>query len=160
MVATMRNRRQDDISSNSPRPVRNFNTTILQQPIQPKDEKQMDFDWGITDEYDPMWPNEYEKLIKDKKTKDKDNRRNDRDQERERDRKRGRERHNRHDSPPTKFSGMGSRVSEEDTYTRSPPAAREIRGSGAAIAPPPSLQQENTVVNNVAIVNVGGGNDE
>lgn len=90
-----------------------------------------------------MWPNEYDKLVKDKKNKDKDNRRDDR----ERDRKRGRDRdRHRHDSPPVKFSGMGSRISEEDSYTRSPPA-RDIRGSGAAIAPPPSLQQESNTGN-------------
>ncbi|KAL5284570.1 RBM17.2 family protein [Megaselia abdita] len=141
--------KRDEVSNLSPRPpIRPFNTTIHNiQPIQPvKDEKQMDFDWGIVDEYDPMWPNEYEKLIKDKKSKEKDNRRDDRDRERDRDRKRGRERHNRHDSPPMKFSGMGSRVSEEDSYTRSPPS-REMRGSGAAIAPPPSLQVDNNVGN-------------
>lgn len=137
----MKNRRSDDSFSNSPKPTRVFNTTILQQPLQPlKDEKALDFDWGIIDEYDPMWPNEYEKLVKDKKTKDKDNRRDDRD----RDRKRGRDRdRHRHDSPPVKFSGMGSRISEEDSYTRSPPM-RENRGSGVAIAPPPSLQQESS----------------
>lgn len=120
-----------------------FNTTIHRiQPIPPMKERVMDFDWGIVDEYDPSWPNEYEKLIKDKKIKDKDNRREDR--ERDRDRKRGRERHTRHESPPVKFSGMGSRVSEEESYSRSPPA-REPRGSGAAIAPPPSLQVDNNV---------------
>lgn len=137
-------KRQDDIHS-IPRGMQ-FNTTIHKiQPVPPKVERVTDFDWGINDEYDPMWPNEYDKLVKDKKSKE--TRRDDRDREKEPrgDRKRGRDR-NRHESPPMKFSGMGSRVSEEDAYNRSPPS-REMRGSGAAIAPPPSLQVDNNAPN-------------
>lgn len=29
-----------------------------------------DYDWDVVDEYDPLWPNEYEKLVKDRRDKD------------------------------------------------------------------------------------------
>lgn len=47
-----------------------------------------DLDWNVVDEYDPLWPNEYEKEVKDMR----DRRERDRDRERERDRERDRPR--------------------------------------------------------------------
>ncbi|CAD7086528.1 unnamed protein product [Hermetia illucens] len=123
-------------------------TTTVAEPLQPKTvSRPADYDWDFIDEYDPMWPNEYEKLIKDKRESDKrDLRGNDRD------RKRGRNSRfggagGRDDSPPAK-SGFASRVSEEDSYNRSPPSTNSSRAGGAAIAPPPSLQEGGGSANN------------
>ncbi|XP_068139974.1 splicing factor 45 [Drosophila tropicalis] len=124
-------------------------------------------DWSdFVDEYDPQWPNEYEKLKE--KTKSSDKSRNsggnkehrsnkDRDgpQERDHDRKRnrgsggrggggGRDNHKDRDnnSPPNvKFSGFSQRQSEEDRYSPPAPGSMAKQGGGAAIAPPPSLQE-------------------
>ncbi|KAH8400514.1 hypothetical protein KR222_002944 [Zaprionus bogoriensis] len=111
-------------------------------------------DWDFVDEYDPQWPNEYEKLkdktkgASEKPRKERDER-GDRDRERDRDRKRNRsgrrETPSLHDnSPPAmKFSGFGQRQSDEDRYSPPPPGSVAKQGGGAAIAPPPSLSIDN-----------------
>lgn len=122
---------------------------ITAQPLVPSLENVKTDDWDFVDEYDPLWPNEYEKL-KDKLNSNKDKRddrerdRGGRDRDRDRgERKRGRNRNNRNnESPPVKFSGFGQRITEEERY--SPPAAGSMggnKGGGVAIAPPPSLQE-------------------
>lgn len=81
-------------------------------------------------EYDPSVPNEYEKIIKERREKDK---------ERRDSRKDDRKRHK--NDKDAKFSGFGGRpMSDEDEeYSR---AAANNRGlGGAMIAPPPSLQE-------------------
>ncbi|KAH8354600.1 splicing factor 45 [Drosophila kikkawai] len=110
-------------------------------------------DWDYLDEYDPQWPNEYEKLKE--KTKSGEKSRNNsgngsgscrEERERERERKRGRggrrESH-REDSSPTniKFSGFGNRQNVEERYSPPLPGFGAKQGGGAAIAPPPSLQE-------------------
>jgi splicing factor 45 len=78
-------------------------------------------DWqGI--EYDPSIPNEYEKIIKERREKDK---------ERRDSRKDDRKRH--------KLSGFGGRQNLSDEEEEFKPAASN-RSGGAMIAPPPSLQ--------------------
>uniref|UniRef100_A0A1E1X613 Splicing factor 45 n=1 Tax=Amblyomma aureolatum TaxID=187763 RepID=A0A1E1X613_9ACAR len=80
-------------------------------------------DWDVRLEYDPLWPNDYEKLTKERRErKEKEDRKHDDRKRREKsDRDRDKER------PPA-----------DDA---SPP--RTPRGStGAAIAPPPSLVQD------------------
>ncbi|XP_017120793.1 splicing factor 45 [Drosophila elegans] len=111
-------------------------------------------DWDFADEYDPQWPNEYEKLKENSKSSEKSraitggggSHREDRDKDRERERKRGRigrrEVHKDDVLPPNmKFSGFGQLQSADDLY--SPPAVGSVakQGGGAAIAPPPSLQE-------------------
>lgn len=91
-----------------------------------------DYDWDVVDEYDPLWPNEYEKLVKDKR---------DKDMERSRERKRNRRNNTNIESPPVKFSGFSARPDDEENYNSSPPAALSANRIGAAIAPPPSLQE-------------------
>ncbi|SPP85538.1 blast:Splicing factor 45 [Drosophila guanche] len=114
-------------------------------------------DWDFVDEYDPQWPNEYEKLKEKAKNSDKSRNsavgaggvgsgREDRDRDRDRERKRGRggrrENHRDDSSPPSmKFSGFGQRQSDEDKYSPPPPGSVAKQGGGAAIAPPPSLQE-------------------
>ncbi|XP_016985427.1 splicing factor 45 [Drosophila rhopaloa] len=111
-------------------------------------------DWDFSDEYDPQWPNEYEKLKESTKPSEKSRasssgggtNREERDKDRDRERKRGRigrrEGHKDDVSPPNiNFSGFGQLQSADDLY--SPPAAGSVAklGGGAAIAPPPSLQE-------------------
>lgn len=93
-----------------------------------------DYDWDVVDEYDPIWPNEYEKLVKEK-----------RDKETEKTRGGGGRNNSRkssnmrfeNESPPAKFSsGFGGRPNddEESLYgNRSPPSGSQSRGGGAAI---------------------------
>uniref|UniRef100_A0A1A9WES5 Splicing factor 45 n=1 Tax=Glossina brevipalpis TaxID=37001 RepID=A0A1A9WES5_9MUSC len=108
---------------------------ITSQHLVPSLENVKTEDWDFVDEYDPLWPNEYEKL-KDKQqsAKEKDrSRRDDRGSSKRRSR-------NAHNSPPVKFSGFGQRISEEERY--SPPAPGSVASKGGvAIAPPASLQE-------------------
>ncbi|KAF7269277.1 splicing factor 45 [Rhynchophorus ferrugineus] len=125
-----------------------------------------EFDWKVIDEYDPLWPNEYEKVVKelrDSRDKDRDRDR-DRDGERDRDRDRDRESEKRKDrkrksrfsdqgesppyvppSPPVSQmtqppvgSGFAGRWADEEEEER--PKVQRPAG-GVAIAPPPSLQE-------------------
>ncbi|XP_017843800.2 splicing factor 45 [Drosophila busckii] len=123
--------------------------------------------WDFVDEYDPQWPNEYEKLReKDKpkghdKSRQREERDRDRDREpqnRDRDRKRnrsGRRDTHTHDNspPPVKFSGFSQRPSEEDKYSPPPMGSISKQSGGAAIAPPPSLSIDsgNNSSSNVTI---------
>ncbi|EAA15153.4 AGAP009296-PA [Anopheles gambiae str. PEST] len=83
-----------------------------------------DYNWDVVDEYDPMWPNEYDKLVKDRKAKEPPIKplqggfgRNRREYKR---------------------SGFAGRPSSDDEEEFRP---GQSRPSGAAIAPPPSLQE-------------------
>ena len=126
----------------------NSKRIISAQPLVPLLENVKTEDWDFVDEYDPQWPNEYEKL-KDKQNSSKEKVRDDRDRERGRDRERerGDRKRNRNrsarsnDSPPVKFSGFGQRITEEDRYSPPAPGSVSNKGGGVAIAPPPSLQE-------------------
>ncbi|EDV34872.1 uncharacterized protein Dana_GF15900, isoform A [Drosophila ananassae] len=106
-------------------------------------------DWDFVDEYDPQWPNEYEKLKERSKSVEKTRssavgNREDRDRERERKRNRNGRRDAQKDgsSPPSiKLSGFGLRQSDEERYSPPLPGSVAKLGGGAAIAPPPSLQE-------------------
>ncbi|XP_030377359.1 splicing factor 45 [Scaptodrosophila lebanonensis] len=103
-------------------------------------------DWDFVDEYDPQWPNEYEKLKEKSKSVEKSRttssgsggNREERDRKRNRS---GRNTHNHDNSPPMKLSGFGQRQNDEDKYSPPPPGSVANKGGGAAIAPPPSLQE-------------------
>lgn len=122
-----------------------------------------ELDWKVVDEYDPLWPNEYEKVVKEiRDSRDKDN---DRERERERerdvrgegDRRKDRKRKSRfseiEDSPPHTIvaptpqitqppigSGFAGRwADEEEEEIERPKPIRPL--GGVAIAPPPSLQE-------------------
>ncbi|XP_005188119.1 splicing factor 45 [Musca domestica] len=118
---------------------------IKAQPLVPSLENIKTDDWDFVDEYDPAWPNEYEKL-KEKRNSLKDRNRNeDRDRGRgreqgDRDRKRNRRNSRNRDSPPVKFSGFGQRITDEDRYSPPTTTGGQAKG-GVAIAPPPSLQE-------------------
>lgn len=93
-----------------------------------------EFDWNVINEYDPMWPNEYEKVVKELR----DIRDREHDQETEM-RKRRRDSSRFEDTQTT--SGNNTMVAPERDEERTP-SSRGIAG-GAAIAPPPSLQESS-----------------
>ncbi|XP_012538792.1 splicing factor 45 [Monomorium pharaonis] len=91
-----------------------------------------EFDWNVVNEYDPMWPNEYEKVVKELR----DIRDREHDQETEM-RKRRRDSTRFEDTQPA--SGNSTMIPPERDEERTP-TSRGVVG-GAAIAPPPSLQE-------------------
>ncbi|EDV54267.2 uncharacterized protein Dere_GG21408 [Drosophila erecta] len=129
-------------------------TLLTGKALPPILERVNNGDWDVTDEYDPQWPNEYEKLKEKTNGSDKTRSfvgvgadgcdREDRDNDKEKDRKRGRvgrrEVH-RDDvlAPNLKFSGFGQRQNDDDIYL--PSAGSVAKQGGATIAPPPSLQE-------------------
>lgn len=129
-----------EVSTN--KPVSKIQTTYNAQPIMPANRAVNDYDWNVVDEYDPLWPNEYEKL-KERREKDIERSR-DRDRSRD-DRKRRNTRYNDNDSPSNKYSGFGGRSDDIENYNKSPPPA-QVRSGGAAIAPPPSLQESKPII--------------
>lgn len=129
-----------DVSSS--KPISKVQTTYNAQPVMPANRAVNDYDWNVVDEYDPFWPNEYEKL-KERREKDIERSR-DRDRNRD-DRKRRNTRYNDNDSPSNKYSGFSGRSDDNDNYNKSPPTA-QVRTGGAAIAPPPSLQESKPII--------------
>ncbi|XP_026731368.1 splicing factor 45-like [Trichoplusia ni] len=91
-----------------------------------------DFDWNVANEYDPMWPNDYEKVAKELQAK-KLQLDGDRGERSERKRK-------------SRFGDDEDTVPEKTLVPIQPEEeeAEEIskRSAGAAIAPPPSLTVE------------------
>ncbi|XP_014669536.1 PREDICTED: splicing factor 45-like [Priapulus caudatus] len=105
----------------------------------------------VANEYDPLWPNDYEKLVKERKenrerAREEDLRKREMD---ERDSRRRRDRYDRNEtrsdrrerdfSPPRERDGFSRRRDEEEDYDRERPSRA---GGGAAIAPPPSLVED------------------
>jgi len=91
-----------------------------------------EFDWNVVNEYDPLWPNEYEKVVKELR----DIRDREHDQETE---IRKRRRDNTRFEDTQTASGNNTMIPPERDEERTP-TSRAIVG-GAAIAPPPSLQE-------------------
>ncbi|KAK9753395.1 RNA recognition motif [Popillia japonica] len=103
-----------------------------------------EYDWNVVDEYDPLWPNEYEKVVKElRESRDRDNEKEEKRRER---RRKSRFNDPEEESPtpqislPSIGSGFAGRWVEEEEEME-PPAKVSRVGSGAAIAPPPSLQE-------------------
>lgn len=111
-----------------------------------------EFDWKVIDEYDPLWPNEYEKVVKE--IREKRDVPSDRESERRKEKKRKSRFSDPDDSPPHApvtpptpqisqpliGSGFAGRWADEEEEER-PKASRPV--GGVAIAPPPSLQQSS-----------------
>jgi len=120
-------------------------------------------DVKIEREYDPLWPNDYEKVVKEMRDAAKRNSSTSIDTSEERDgspggeKKRrylvqnlgkarerfqavGQDSHSQQSQPPSGFSGFGGRhgQEEEEERDRRNTPQRSL-GAGAAIAPPPSL---------------------
>ncbi|KAH8345334.1 hypothetical protein KR084_005300 [Drosophila pseudotakahashii] len=127
---------------------------ITGKALQPVLESVYKDDFDLSDEYDPQWPNEYEKLKEKTKGGEKsrtsasgngggsNREERDRDKERKRGRIGRRELHREEVSPPNiKFSGFGQRQSNDDMHSPQSPGSVSKQGGGAAIAPPPSLHE-------------------
>lgn len=139
MLLKSKNRSNDsEESDNHKAPPKKLQTTYTAPALAPPNKAVNDFDWDVVDEYDPFWPNEYEKLIKERRERDAD-------RNRERDRKRRnvqRNNYNDNDSPPHKFSGFAGRSDEAENFNKSPPQ----RSGGVTIAPPASLQESTPII--------------
>lgn len=126
-------------------------TTVTTQILAPPNKAANDYDWNVIDEYNPLWPNEYDKIIKERREKKNSDRKR---------RNNNKERNNesRNESPPQKYTGFGGRSDDLEEYKKSPPAQR---GAGAAIAPPPSLQESTPIIpalqNSNVSTSYGGG---
>ncbi|VEN51697.1 unnamed protein product [Callosobruchus maculatus] len=112
-----------------------------------------EYDWNVVDEYDPLWPNEYEKVVKELRDQ------RDRCSEKEEKRKEKKRKSRFSDpeesmSPPSSLSttpqmtqppissGFAGRWKEEEEEEEEEPKPKTARPSaGVAIAPPPSLQE-------------------
>lgn len=91
-----------------------------------------EFDWNVVNEYDPMWPNEYEKVVKEL--------RDIRDREHETEMRKRRRDNTRFEDTQTP-GGNSTMIPPERDEERTP-SSRGVAG-GAAIAPPPSLQESS-----------------
>lgn len=109
-------------------------------PAAPQNTVASEYNWDVVDEYDPMWPNEYEKLVKEKKdrTKDREEKRRESSSSSSFSSKRRRK---SDDSP--KYTGFAGRPSSDDEENSKGGRA----SGGAAIAPPPSLQESVAIIN-------------
>ncbi|KAF2900852.1 hypothetical protein ILUMI_05330 [Ignelater luminosus] len=122
-------------------------------PLRPKSEPTLpiipavggfapEYDWNVENEYDPLWPNEYEKIVKElRENRDREN-----EKEEKRREKRRKSRFNDPEeetvstpqvSLPPVASGFAGRWEEDDEPVAKTPRA----AGGVAIAPPPSLQE-------------------
>lgn len=97
---------------------------IAAVPVGPSSD-QNDMEWDFQDEYEPLKPNDYEKIMKERREKAAD------DMKRTRDRKR------RQPEP----SGFAARPASEDEEEYKKPTSNAGGAKGTAIAPPPSLQE-------------------
>ncbi|KAK6630593.1 hypothetical protein RUM43_014578 [Polyplax serrata] len=131
----------DDSNSNSSTGSNNYSrlsTKEMRSPLQQIHSlpSNKEFDWNIVNEYDPMWPNDYEKVVKDlHEIRDKE-REKEELQELER-RKKAREERNGKRDRDLKSGLSGRRNSDDEEEERE----QSSRGGGVAIAPPPSLQE-------------------
>lgn len=111
------------------------------------------YSWDVIDEYNPLWPNEYEKLTKDRKAKEPPPKQPVNNYGRNRrEYKRGINLNKGHgggggggggvgggdgDGPSAKKTGFAGRPTSDDEEEFRP----GLKSSGAAIAPPASLQE-------------------
>jgi splicing factor 45 len=111
-------------------------------------------EWDVTQEYDPIWPNDYEVIMKERKEKRDREKELERTKELEERERRRRERFER-TAPPNRSLGLDydddDEEDEDDKHSersdkdrdRDRDRDRSRTSAGAAIAPPPSLL-ENT----------------
>lgn len=148
--------KEDDIYPNLKPNIGSTQIFETQLPVISKyDNISSEIDWDVVGEYDPLWPNEYEKVVKElREIRDRESEK----QQDERDKKRERRRKSRFADneevmpPPTPqvsaptLSGFAGRweAEEEEMRAELPKAPRT--GGGAAIAPPLSLREEPPAV--------------
>lgn len=106
-----------------------------------------DLDWNFDGvEYDPMWPNDYEKVVKDlREIREREKEREDEERKRRREERQRSRDISRFEPPDDRqlrksgFAGRRDSDSEEEEVVVERP-----RITGAAIAPPPSLQESTS----------------
>ncbi|EDX00757.2 splicing factor 45 isoform X1 [Drosophila yakuba] len=135
---------EPEVTCSAPMTTVVYKTLITGKALPPIPESVNKGDWDATDEYDPQWPNEYEKLKEKTNGSDKNRGFVCGSEEKEIDRKRGRvgRREVHRDevlAPNLKFTGFGQRQLDDDIYL--PSAGSVAKQGGATIAPPPSLQE-------------------
>nr|CAG4641125.1 EOG090X0BIL [Eulimnadia texana] len=96
------------------------------------------FEWDVVSEYDPLCPNDYDKITRERREK-RGMELELEEAERKKRAKEERELKSRERLTGTGFAGRKGSDDEEETS-----AARRVAAQGAAIAPPPSLQQESS----------------
>ncbi|XP_071517527.1 splicing factor 45 isoform X2 [Panulirus ornatus] len=97
-----------------------------------------DPEWKFINEYDPIWPNDYEKVVKDMREK------RDREEEETRLKEREERERKRRDKGSVEETTGFARVREPEEEEEE--EERPRRGVGAAIAPPPSLGAEDGII--------------
>ncbi|XP_063357577.1 splicing factor 45 [Cydia amplana] len=122
-VIDLKSKQKDEDEPNSDSPSLQANTITATLNVQ-------DFDWNVANEYDPMWPNDYEKVAKELQAKRLQLDGGDRTDRSDRKRK-------------SRFGDEDDIIPEKTLIPMQPEEeeAEEIskRAAGAAIAPPPSL---------------------
>lgn len=109
-----------------------------------------DYDWDVIGEYDPLWPNEYDKVVKElreQRERENEKQQDERDKKQRDRRRKSRFSENEEPMPPPTpqistpaLSGFAGRwdADDEEPVQESP---KPTRPGGVAIAPPPSLQE-------------------
>lgn len=150
-VIDLKSKKDDDIYTNI-KPSTSFHVEapVVQFPIIPTvPGLTSDYDWDVVGEYDPLWPNEYEKVVKElRDQRDRDTDKDDRDKKRDRRRKsRFSEGEDASNSPQVTLvpggTGFAGRWDDEEDEIIRPEVVKPVR-PGVAIAPPPSLQESVT----------------
>ncbi|XP_068209626.1 splicing factor 45 isoform X4 [Palaemon carinicauda] len=95
-----------------------------------------DPEWKFLNEYDPLWPNDYEKVVKDMRE------RRDREEEEKRKKERDDRDRKRRDRNVVEETSGFSRLREPEEEEEEEERPRRSTVAGAAIAPPPSLGTE------------------
>ncbi|XP_045781016.1 splicing factor 45 [Maniola jurtina] len=126
-VIDLKSKQKDEDEPNSDSPKIQPNTLTASLNVR-------DFDWNVANEYDPMWPNDYEKVAKEMQAK--------------RLNLDGNERNDRADRKRKSRFGDEEDVTPEKTLVPMQPEEEEAeeiskRATGVAIAPPPSLTMES-----------------
>lgn len=132
-------------SGSSSKPV---TTTVTVAPTTTGSNAGDSYSWEVVDEYDPLWPNEYEKLVKDRKAKDVPVQKAPQNNygRNRREYKRGihLNKNMGDDGPGGKKSGFAGRPTSDDEEEFQP--AQRAAVGGAAIAPPASLQESIALI--------------
>ena len=98
-------------------------------------------DWDHDKEYDPLWPNDYEKIMKERQAQSEREKEAQRLKEMEERQKRKKERFEMSNS-----RGLGLDYGDDDSEEDEEDKKKYSRPTGAAIAPPTSLLSESAIV--------------
>jgi len=127
--------KKEDEDSNSSSSFGSYNSGKQDARGMPRDSE-----WNFEGEYDPMWPNDYEKVVKDlREIRDREKEKEEEEKRRKNREDRDRRVRDRFDgSDDRRKSGFAGRKDSDEEEEEEKPATRV---GGVAIAPPPSLQE-------------------